>query len=278
MSNILKDFTRAVRDAVARSIDARVMHAIIKHGGDINDALKSAETAQDVITLVAAGAVPSSAAVVEAATHKRQDVIRELMRRGAKAGTDAVLVAVTKRHLPSVVELVTNGAPVDQHVAYVAAYNGDMEILTCVLPKIEANDDYDGGLSVVALYGAIKSNRPVMVERILRDYKVCVEADMMIGSTNEVVKVLVEFADNTPEMLLAVVLQNQMFAVTQMLKRDELKDPKMFGPALYAAVTACNRGIIGALLQRGARVTIDVVAAANATHDPEIIQLIRNCM
>jgi hypothetical protein len=35
-----------------------------------------------------------------------------------------------------------------------------------------------------------------------------------------------------------------------------------------------NRGIIVALLEAGARVTIDVVAAANATHDPEIIQLI----
>ena len=263
------NLARAVR-AANGTIDKRIMHAMVEHNGDMDDALKSAETEEDVRMFVELGANPSSragsAAVLEAAKHERAEVIRELMQRGAEAGSEALLTAVTKRHLPSVNALVINGALVNPHVAYVAASNGDDDILEHVLNDEEC--------CISALYAAIKSGKAALVEKLLSDHNMRVQPDMLLGASDEVLTRLVDYADVTPEMLLAVIMQDDQRAVTEMLKSDRLNDPKAFGPALHAAMVVGNTDILKALLEADARVTIDVVVAANATEDAEIVQLI----
>lgn len=275
----VKNLARAVR-AASGTIDKRIMHAVVEHDGDMDKALKSAVTEEDVRAFMELGADPTShagsAAVLQAALHKRAGVIRELMQSGATADTDTVLAAVTKRHLPSVEALVTNGAPVNAHMAYVAASNGDIDIMSHVLPEPQVDQqDYDEASSVAAMYAAIKSDKPDVVEKLLTNYNVCVYPDMFIGASDKVFEHLLEYADITHEMLLAVIMQNDQRAATEMLNCDSLKDdPKAFGPALHAAMSVGNTDILNALLEADARVTIDVVIAANATHNAEIVQLI----
>jgi hypothetical protein len=212
-----------------------------------------------------------AATLLDAVKHDRLNVIRELLDHGVEAGADAVLMAVTKRNRQCVNMLVTGGAPVDAHMAYVAAYNGDVDILGHLLL---GNDGDVAG--TMALYAAVKKDDAVLVEKLLDDFDVCPETDMLLlAASDEVLRCLVEHTIATHEMLLTVVMHDNHRVVTELLKDEYLRQyPKEFGPALHAAVTVRNRGIILALLEAGARVTIDVVAAANATHDPETIQLI----
>jgi len=121
----------------------RIMHAIVEYEGDLDMALKAAETAQDVDLLVKSGAIPATqagtAAVFEAARSGRAEVICELVKSGAAAGTEALLIAVTNRHYGCVAELVKQEGLVTPHVAYAVLSIGDMDILRLVMPEHVAN-------------------------------------------------------------------------------------------------------------------------------------------
>ena len=269
----------AVKEA-SGTFSKRIMHAIVENDGKMDFVLKSAETVQEVSMLVAAGADPKSFgggnAVIEAVSRGHTAVLKELLVRGAEASTEALLAAVNKCDVECVAELIKHDADVTTQVAYVAASTGNIDILKQVLQVVGVEDD-DDGLSVTAMYAAIKNDHVRIVDMLLEDYKVEVTPDLFIGASDEVVKRLVAYTDATYEVLLSVIVHNQASAACEMLKmRGQFTDKFAFGPALHAAIAVGNTDIIKALLDKGAHVTQDVMGAAFATDRHDIIQAVSN--
>ena len=269
---LMKNIASAVKAAIG-TIDVRILLMVVTHKGDLDEALKSAVTVNDAMTLIQLGADASSpagaAAVIEAAKHERVDVIRALLQHGAEAGSEALLTAVTKRHLPSVTMLVDHDAPCDAHMAYVAASNGDVEILERILSRAPMHT------RTTALYAAIKSDMIDVVEMLVSSQVVDITTDMLLGAPDDILEYLAERAEATPEMLLGLTLQGDARAVKMLLHASNFLTRDMFGPALNAAIVVGNAEILKLLLDEDTHVTIDMVVAATASNNDEIMKIVK---
>lgn len=273
-TRIVKNLVRAV-NAAHEIVPSRIMAMIIKYKGDLNKALKAAVTAGDAQFLLQVGADASSHegtdAVIQAAKRVHVEVIRTLLEHGAKASSDALLTAVTKRDMPCVSALVAHEAPRDPHMAYIAAGNGDVDIMRLILGKAV---DADDSSVTAALYAAIKNDKPDVAEILLVEYRAFVATDMLLGAPAGILKHLVDYADVTLDMLIGVAMHGDAPAVNALLESGDLHDPDAFGPALHAAIAVRNADILKMLLDGDARVTIDVMRAANASKDNALIELV----
>lgn len=160
-------------------------------------------------------------------------------------------------------------APVNPHVVYVTATTGDADTLRRVLPYyVEPNVR-----CVTAMYAAIRSNKVDTVKMLLDEYNVAVEGDMFIGASKAVADLLIGSAAHNVSLLRSVILQGDLYAVTALLRRWEFEAWEL-SVAIHEGIAKGNTSIVKVLLDAGARVTEDVIVAANTTNNPEIVQLI----
>jgi hypothetical protein len=269
--SVMKGLSDAVK-AAEGVIDARIMHIIINHAGNLDDTLKSALTDDDAIVLIQLGADASTpagtAAVIEAAKNKRDDVIRVLLQHGATATGNALLAAVTNRHLPSVKLLAEHNAGCDTYMVFVAANNGDDDILDCILHKAPS----DAGL--IALAAAIRSDK-VDVVRALVPGQVAVTTDiMMMDMSPEVMEVLEKHVEVTADMVLRAVTEEVCVDVLKMLiRRSDFVSPDEMRPALHTAIMLSDEDSVEILLGADVPITEDMVLAAADSRD-EIKELL----
>lgn len=260
---------KAMSDAVKAAtgvIDVRIMHMIVNHKGDLDDALKSALTGDDATVLIQMGADASTpagtAAVTKAAVNECVDVIRVLLQHGAAATSNALLAAVTNRHLPSVKLLVDHMDECDTYTVFVAANNGDVEILDCIIHKAP----HDAG--VIALAAAIRSDK-VDVVRALVPCQVAVTTDiMMMAMSHEVMEALENHVEVTADMVMRAVIEQVSVDVFKMLiRRSDFVSPDEMRPALHTAIMMSDEESVEILLDADVPITHDMVLAAVDSSD-----------